>query len=141
MRHGSRRTLVAQIASHVVSLIVLASLYHLVAPGDFGLMGMVLPVIMFLRIFTSLGMNIATVQSRESDAGIGVELVLVHIWRLGFATALAAIVIAPGVAWFYGEPDVTTVTDGARRPRRSQAPWGCSTSRSWSGTCDWGAPR
>ncbi len=35
---------------------MLASLYHLVTPGDFGLIGMALPVIMFLRIFTSLGM-------------------------------------------------------------------------------------
>jgi O-antigen/teichoic acid export membrane protein len=109
VRHGSRRTLVAQIGSHVVSLIVLASLYHLIAPRDFGLMGMVLPVIMFLRIFTSLGMNIATVQSRELTPALVSTLFWAHL-ALGFATALAAVVIAPAVAWFYGEPDVTTVT-------------------------------
>lgn len=109
VRHGSRRTLFAQAASHVASLIVLASLYHLVRPIDFGLIGMVLPVIMFLRIFTSLGMNVATVQT----PALRPELVSTLFWlHLGFgvASAVVALALAPAVGWFYDEPRTIAVT-------------------------------
>ncbi len=89
VRHGSRRTLFAQLTSHVISLIVLASLYHLVTPGDFGLIGMALPVIMFLRVFTSLGMNVATVQLRDLSPALISRLFWLHV-ALGVATAAAA---------------------------------------------------
>ena len=109
VRHGSRRTLVAQVASHIVSLIMLASLYHLLAPEDFGLLGMALPVVMFLRIFTSLGMNIATVQSRELTPALVSSLFWLHL-ALGLVTAVAALALAPLAAWFYAEPEVLPVT-------------------------------
>ncbi|HVU89488.1 MAG TPA: lipopolysaccharide biosynthesis protein [Pirellulales bacterium] len=108
VRHGSRRTLFAQLASHLISLIVLASLYHLIAPGDFGLIGMALPVIMFLRVFTSLGMNVATVQSRDLTPALISRLFWLHV-ALGTATAVAAAAVAPAVAWFYREPQVRIV--------------------------------
>ena len=109
VRHGSRRTLAAQILSHVVSLVVLASLYHLIAPRDFGLIGMVLPVVMFLRIFTSLGMNVATVQLGTLAPALISTLFWLHL-ALGVATAVLSIAIAPLVAWFYAEQDAMTVT-------------------------------
>jgi len=109
VRHGSRRTLMAQAASHVVSLLLLASLYHLVTPADFGLIGMALPIIMFLRIFTSLGMNIATVQSRELSTDLISQLFWIHL-GLGVATAVATVLIAPAAAWFYREPAAAVVT-------------------------------
>ena len=109
VRHGSRRTLIAQAASHVISLLLLASLYHLVTPADFGLIGMALPVIMFLRIFTSLGMNIATVQSRELSSALISRLFWAHV-GLGVATAVATVLLAPAVAWFYREPAAGGVT-------------------------------
>jgi O-antigen/teichoic acid export membrane protein len=109
VRRGSRRTLVAQLLSHLVSLVVLASLYHLIVPVDFGLIGMALPVVMFLRIFTSLGMNIATVQSRTLTPALVSTLFWLHL-AFGIAMSLVAIVIAPAVAWFYAEPAVALLT-------------------------------
>ena len=138
VRHGSRRTLAAQILSHVVSLVVLASLYHLIAPRDFGLIGMVLPVVMFLRIFTSLGMNVATVQLGTLAPALISTLFWLHL-ALGVATAVLSIAIAPLVAWFYAEQDAMTVTI-ALAGTQVAAPWACSTSPCWSETCDSEAP-
>jgi PST family polysaccharide transporter len=109
VRHGSRRTLAAQLLSHIVSLVVLASLYHLITPRDFGLVGMVLPVIMFLRIFTSLGMNVATVQSGTLEPALISTLFWLHL-ALGVAATIVSIAIAPVVAWFYAESDAAAVT-------------------------------
>ncbi len=76
VRHGSRRTLFAQLASHVVSLVVLASLYHLVTPGDFGLIGMALPVIMFLRSLYVAGHEHRHGAIARSDAVVDLASVL-----------------------------------------------------------------
>ena len=109
VRHGSRHTAIAQAASHVASIVVLASLYHLVAPRDFGLIGMALPVVMFLRIFTSLGLNIATVQSRTLSPALVSSLFWLHL-ALGTAIALVTAALAPAVAWFFDEHDALLVT-------------------------------
>ncbi len=109
VRHGSRRTVVAQAASHVTSIVVLAALYHLVTPAEFGLIGMALPVVIFLRLFSSFGMNVATVQARS----LSPQLVSAAFWLhllLAFAMTAAAVAIAPLVAWFYDEPAARHVT-------------------------------
>src|SRR5687767_14795288 len=56
VRRGTRVVLLAQIASQVVSLVVLALMLRLVPPADYGLLGMILPAVMLPRMAATLGL-------------------------------------------------------------------------------------
>ncbi len=109
VRAGARRTAVAQAASHVVSLVVLGMLLRLVGPGNFGLVAMVMPVLLLLRIVTSLGLNVATIQQRELSSGQVSTLFWLHV-ALGVATAVTTVALAPLVARFYRQPELVELT-------------------------------
>jgi len=109
VRSGSRRTAWAQAASHVVSLIVLASLLRLVGPENFGLFAMIVPWMLLLRLGSSMGMNIATVQLPNLTS----EQVSSAFWAhmaLGVAMGAATLAAAPLVAWFNQTPALLPVT-------------------------------
>lgn len=57
--------MLGQLAGQVISLGVLAALYRLVDPVEFGVLGMFMPLVLLARSFGSLGMDIATVQRRD----------------------------------------------------------------------------
>lgn len=63
-QRATRLTMLGQIAGQIISLVVLAELYRMVDPGEFGLLGMFMPITLLVRSFGSLGMDIATVQRR-----------------------------------------------------------------------------
>lgn len=64
-QRATRLTMLGQIAGQVISLGVLAALYRLVDPIEFGILGMFMPLLLLVRSFGSLGMDIATVQRRD----------------------------------------------------------------------------
>jgi len=100
VRGGTLATLAGQVASQIVSLVQIAVLYRWLAPSDFGLLGMVLPLLLFLRLFTTLGLNVATVGHAE----ISSEQVSALFWlnvALGIVTTIAAAALAPALVWFY----------------------------------------
>jgi polysaccharide transporter, PST family len=111
VRAGTRRTAVAQAASHVVSLVVLGTLMRLVGPDNFGLVAMVMSLLLLMRIVTSLGLNVATIQQRELAPGQASTLFWLHM-ALGTATAVATAGLAPAVAWFYGHAELIGLTLG-----------------------------
>jgi PST family polysaccharide transporter len=106
---GTRAVAIAQAASQLITLAGLAILFRLLDPAAYGLLGMVLPVLFFLRIFTKLGLNVATVQRPDLSAAEVSALFWVNL-ALGVATAAATALLAPAVAWFYEEPRLTTLT-------------------------------
>ncbi len=63
-QRATRLTMIGQIAGQIISLVVLAELYRLVSPIEFGLLGMFMPITLMVRAFGSLGMDIATVQKK-----------------------------------------------------------------------------
>lgn len=63
-QRATRLTMIGQIAGQIISLAVIAELYHLVSPAEFGLLGMFMPIMLLIRAFGSLGMDIATVQKK-----------------------------------------------------------------------------
>lgn len=99
----------AQVASQVVSLVVLAFLYRLIEPGDFGLLGMVVPLLLFLRIFSTLGLNVTTIQWAELSQNQLSNLFWLNL-ALGLAATLLTAALAPAVAWFYGRGELTLLT-------------------------------
>ena len=62
VRRGTLAVVGAQVATQVISLVVLAVLYRRIGPEPFGYMGMAVPLILILRVFASFGLNVATVQ-------------------------------------------------------------------------------
>jgi len=101
VRSGTRTALVAQVASQVVSFGVLACLYRQLAPDDFGLIGMVLPVLLLLRNLSTMGLNVVTIQRREITAGQLSSVFWLNI-LLGAVAAAVAAGLAPLVARLYG---------------------------------------
>lgn len=100
-------------ASHglkfAVSIVATAILARLLSPQDYGLIGMVAVATNFVAMFKDLGLSLATVQRAE----INVEQISTLFWvnvALSVATMAIMILIAPAVAWFYGEPRLTLIT-------------------------------
>jgi len=86
-------------------------LARLLTPQDYGLIGMVAVVMGFVSMFKDMGLSVATIQKEEITA----EQVSTLFWvNLGLSLAVMAltVAIAPGVAWFYGEPRLTLITIG-----------------------------
>jgi PST family polysaccharide transporter len=105
IRRGTRAVLLAQVVSQLVSLIVLAALYRLIAPDQFGLLGMVIPLLLLAKIFASFGLNVATVQRHQLSDG---QLSTVFWANLLVSMIAAAAMAASGplVAWLYQAPQL-----------------------------------
>ncbi|OHB86219.1 MAG: hypothetical protein A2V98_13250 [Planctomycetes bacterium RBG_16_64_12] len=101
LRQGSRAVIVSQIAAQLVSLGVLAALYRLLGLEPYGLLGMVMPLLLFVRILIVSGLDVATIQ----EAKLTDDQVSALFWLnqgLGLAMALVTAGCAPVLVWFYG---------------------------------------
>lgn len=93
-------------AAGLAATVVLA---RLLTPADYGLVGMVAVVTGFVGLFKDLGLSAATVQREEiGDAQVS-TLFWVNV-GVSLLVGLCVAAIAPGVAWFYGEPRLLPVT-------------------------------
>jgi len=109
VRRGLTSAAWMQAASQLVSIGVLAVLMRLVGPTGYGLLGMVFPLLNLLRLFTALGLNVATVQRAELAAAEISALFWLNM-ALGACAAFAAAAAAPALAIFYRNADVAPVT-------------------------------
>ena len=105
---GVKWSAASQFGRQGIQLITLVILAHLLAPEDFGLLGMATAVIGFLNIFKDLGTSAAIVQREE----LGGELLSSVYWvnvLFGLAATALLFVGSPLIAQFYQEPQVTAV--------------------------------
>lgn len=109
VRRGARVALAAQIASQLISLLVLATLYRRLSLADYGLFGVVLPVLMLVRNLTTLGLGAAAVQREELSAEASTALFWWNVW-IGITTALVTLLAAPVVGWVYGDATAGRIT-------------------------------
>lgn len=65
IRSGTRATAIAQLLGQVIQIGIVAALYRLLVPTDFGLFWKVVPIVVLLRTFATLGFNVATVQQQH----------------------------------------------------------------------------
>jgi O-antigen/teichoic acid export membrane protein len=82
---------------------------RLLAPADYGLIGMVAVVTGFVSMFKDLGLSAATVQ-REEITSVQVSTLFWVNVALSIGVGLVTLALAPVVAWFYGAPQLTAVT-------------------------------
>ena len=103
VRGGTRASLAAQVASQLASLVILAVLYRLLRPQDYGLFGMALPAVMLPRMAATLGVGAAIVQSPNLTSGQQTSLFWL-LQGLGLAAALVTAALAPLLAAIYDQP-------------------------------------
>lgn len=108
VQRGLKSAAWMQAASQLVSICVLAVLMRLVGPAGYGLLGMVFPLLNLLRLFTTLGLNVATVQRAELAPAEISALFWLNV-GLGACASLAAAAAAPALALFYRNEAVAPV--------------------------------
>ncbi len=97
----------ANIASFATKLI----LARLLAPEHFGLVGMAVVFTGLIQTIEKLGIESALVQRRDQELN-DVDLYTGHIGAIAVGIGFYLFVVipgAPGVAWFYEEPELTAI--------------------------------
>ncbi|MCW3797591.1 lipopolysaccharide biosynthesis protein [Sphingomonas sp. BN140010] len=106
---GTIVTGVGAVSRAFLQVLAIVLLARLLTPDDFGVMGMVFPIVAFAGIFQEAGLNLAVVQRGQ----ISDEELSTVFWintALGVTLCLLLIAAAPFVAAFYGEPRVAALT-------------------------------
>ena len=109
VRGGAGIATVAHALSQLISLAILAILFRLIAPEQFGLLAMVMPLLVFFRHFGMLGLNVATVQRQTLSAGQVSSLFWLNL-LLGLLTAAVTAACAPLLVWFFNRPELAWLT-------------------------------
>jgi PST family polysaccharide transporter len=108
---GGAVTIASQGIKFFTGMAATVVLARLLTPQDYGLIGMVAVVTGFISMFKDLGLSAATIQKEKITADQINTLFWVNV-GLSIAVMLLTVGIAPGVAWFYGEPRLTLITIG-----------------------------
>jgi len=82
---------------------------RLLSPQDYGLIGMVAVITLYISMFKDMGLSLATVQKAE----ITDEQISTLFWiNVGLSVAITVftIAISPAIAWLYREPKLTAIS-------------------------------
>jgi PST family polysaccharide transporter len=105
---GGLVTIVSHSCKFAVSIVGSAILARLLTPHDYGLIGMVAVVTVFVSMFKDLGLSLATVQRAE----INYEQISTLFWvnvALSVLISLVLVIASPLIGWFYSEPRVSAI--------------------------------
>ncbi|MCU0877814.1 MAG: oligosaccharide flippase family protein [Pirellulaceae bacterium] len=102
VRRGTRVVLLAQVASQLVSLVVLGVLLRMVAVEDYGLVGLLLPAVMLPRMAATLGLATVVQQRSLSAAELSSLFWLNVVW--GMLATSVTIVSSLWLGQWYDEP-------------------------------------
>jgi O-antigen/teichoic acid export membrane protein len=106
---GGAVAITNQALKFIITLGATAVMARLLTPQDYGLIGMVAFVTGFVSTYKDLGLSAATIQKPEISFDQISTLFWVNV-ALSVGITLFTILIAPLVAWFYGEPRLTLIT-------------------------------
>ena len=93
----------------VITIAATSVMARLLTPGDYGLVGMVAFFTVFVSMYKDLGLSAATIQKSEINSEQISTLFWVNV-LLSLVIALFTAAMAPFIAWFYGEPQLTWIT-------------------------------
>ena len=105
---GAVASFVFQASSLVLRTGSMVILARMLAPEDFGLVGMVTAMTGFMALFKEAGLSNASVQSATINEGQLSTLFWINV-AFGSALSLICLAAAPLVAVFYGEPRLSAV--------------------------------
>ncbi len=106
---GGMHTMIGQGVSFGITLLRTIVLARLLAPADFGIMGMVTVVVHFAQMFSASGLSLATVQAKSLTH----EQVSTYFWisaLINIGIAVLLVLCSPLVAWVYQTPALEAVT-------------------------------
>ncbi len=106
---GGAATMIGQAGRILLTITSTMVLARLLTPDDVGLVAMVTAISGFVALFNDLGLSMATVQRPD----INHRQVSTLFWivvAISAALALILTALALPIAWFYGEPRLTTIT-------------------------------
>jgi len=106
---GGLVALLAQVFKFIISMTATVVLARLLTPQDYGIISMVVVVTGFIAMFKDVGLATATVQRQEINHQQISTLFWINL-GLGVAITCLTFLLAPLVAWFYGDPRLTAVT-------------------------------
>src|SRR5580765_2177982 len=113
LRGRSIRSGFLQMVSRAVQLLLLmgsgAVMARLLTPEDFGLVAMVVSLTAFVSSFQDFGLPMATVHREQLDHRDVSALFWVTL-KLNLLLALFMVLMAPVLAWFYGDSRLTAAT-------------------------------
>ncbi|WP_100644246.1 lipopolysaccharide biosynthesis protein [Alteromonas facilis] len=101
-------SVIHQVATYASSLIFTAILARIIAPHDFGIFAMAMTVSAFFLIFADGGMVWSLIQREKITPAEIINLRWLN-GGLGLVMAVAAVLVSPLVAAFYGYPEITWV--------------------------------
>jgi O-antigen/teichoic acid export membrane protein len=101
----------SQSARQVIQLLMTMILARLLAPDDFGLMGMSTVVVGFVALFKDLGTAAAVIQRKELSDKLLSSIFWLNI-TFGLVTTLAVFLLSPLIAHLYQEPRLINILRG-----------------------------
>ena len=101
--------LATKISGVVIQMVTMLVLARLLTPGDFGLVGMVMPLIAIFTIFGGLGLSNAVLQKEEITREQLSALFYLNVF-VSLGVAAATFAAAPLLAAFYKAPEVIPIT-------------------------------
>ena len=99
-----RSVVAAQLASQLVSFVVLAVLFRQLGPDPFGLLGMVMPLLLLARMLGGLSLQVASVQRPDLSAAESSWLFWTQI-ALGGLVAVGFALSGHLLAWAFSSPN------------------------------------
>ncbi|MEP0769841.1 MULTISPECIES: MOP flippase family protein [unclassified Coleofasciculus] len=105
---GGAVTMVSQGCKFVLQMGSTVVLARLLSPQDYGLIGMVTSVTGIVFLFNDMGLSTATIQRAEINHKQVSTLFWVNV-GMSLLLMLLTAVMAPAIAWFYGEPRLTWI--------------------------------
>jgi PST family polysaccharide transporter len=106
MLAGLKWSAISQVVRQLAQLVTTAVLARLLAPSDFGLMGMAAVVLGFVLLFQDMGTSAAIVQRKEVSEELLSSIFWVNV-AFGLLAAGILALLAPLVAAFFREPQLT----------------------------------
>jgi O-antigen/teichoic acid export membrane protein len=106
---GAMITVGSQGAKFVLNAAAIVIMARLLAPEDFGLVGMVLPIVTLITLFQDFGLSSATIQRHEISHAQSSNLFWLNV-TASVMLAMLVVGLSPAVAWFYGDPRLLSVT-------------------------------
>lgn len=98
-----------QAGGHSLRMLSIVILARLLSPSDYGLIAMVAVLINFIQMFKDIGLNVATIQSKEINHAEVSNL----FWYNTAISLLLGIIVAgcaPLVSWFYDRKELLYIT-------------------------------
>jgi PST family polysaccharide transporter len=105
---GSAVTLIGQSAKILLQLASTAVLGRLLVPADFGMMGMIAPLLTFFMIFRDLGLSNVAIQSPRMSSRQITNLFWINV-AAGCLLAVITAGCGPATAIFYHDPRLSAV--------------------------------